>query len=234
MNTPRSRHRIFSGVNEEPDKILEIDDIADAIFPATEPKKFNHVPRLLIRILTLFPEELIKEISDRSDKLRKTSKLPMLFLLTSSGWLAGYSAAYFKLFGELLVEGASLDAALMAFSLLGVACASQILQLVFLNLSMKYYDQLDVIPIFMTAFLVFGIVCGMVFLDEWREYTWLGFFLVSLGSIMCMGGIAVVVLKNNNAAKSAVESNREGTDNEATETNEIVDLDGRQEMQEQR
>ena len=127
MNTPRSRHRGFSGINEEPDPVLEIDDIADAIFPAMEVKKINHVPRLLIRILSLFPEELIKEISDRSDSLRKTAKLPMLYLLTSSGWLAGYSAAYFKLFGELLIEGASLDAALMAFSLLGVGLASQVL-----------------------------------------------------------------------------------------------------------
>ena len=104
--------------------MLEIEDIAEAIFPATEVKKINHVPRLLIRILTLFPEELIKEISDRSDKLRKTAKLPMLFLLTGSGWLAGYSAAYFKLFGELLIEGASLEAAVLAFSLLGVALVS--------------------------------------------------------------------------------------------------------------
>ena len=76
--------------------------------------------------------------------------------------------------------------------------------LVFLNISMKYYDQLDVIPIFMTANLVFGIVCGMVFLDEYAMYTWYGFIFVSLGIIMCIAGITVIVLKNNKVAKSEV------------------------------
>lgn len=66
---------------------------------------------------------------------------------------------------------------------------------------MKYYDQLDVIPIFMTSFLVFGIVCGFVFLDEWKLYSWLSGLGIFSGVSLCIAGITLIVLKNAKVAK---------------------------------
>lgn len=98
------------------------------------------VPRLLIRVLTIFPKELISEISERSELIRKTAKVPMLALLSCTGYLGGYSTTLFKFFGEVVVEGKTISVALLSFSLLGVALFTNLLMLIFLNISMKYYD----------------------------------------------------------------------------------------------
>ena len=128
----------------------------------------------------------------------------MLFLLVCTGLLGGYTTVLFKFFTELIIEGKSLKVAAMSFTLLACALFANLLQLVFLNISMKYYDQLDVIPIFMTSFLVFGIVCGLVFLDEWDLYNWSSGLGIFCGVLLCIAGIALIVLKNAKVAKKNV------------------------------
>ena len=83
--------------------------------------------------------------------------MPMLFLLVCSGLLGGYSVTLFKLLGELFVGKAYKTNVFLTFALLAVGLLANLLQLLFLNISMRYYDQLDVVPIFMTSYLVFSI-----------------------------------------------------------------------------
>ena len=85
------------------------------------------VPRLLIRVLTLFPKELILEISPQSKVIRKTAKLPMLCLLVCTGLLGGYSTVLFKFFTELLIEGKSIKVAAMSFTILAGALFANLL-----------------------------------------------------------------------------------------------------------
>ena len=190
-----------------------IDMAAEGIFPNHEHgiEVQPQVPRLLIRVLTIFPKELIAEISPRSDRIRKTARLPMLSLLCCTGVLAGYSAVLFKYFAELLVAGQSIKVAAMSFSILAVALFTNFLQLIFLNISMKYYDQLDVIPVFMTAFLVFGIVCGLIFFNEVDSYTWGSGAGILGGCLLCIGGIALIVMKNAKVEKKNVRSGSEAS-----------------------
>ena len=59
----------------------------------------------------------------------------------------------------------------MSFRMFIAAMVFNLFQLWFINAAMKYYDQIDVIPIFMTSLLVFNIVEGMILLDEVSLYS---------------------------------------------------------------
>ena len=190
-----------------------IDGFAEGIMPTQEHgiEVEPQVPRLLIRVLTIFPKDLILEISPSSDRIRKSARLPMVSLLCCTGLLAGYSAVLFKYFAELVVGGKSIKVAALSFPILAAALFTNFLQLIFLNISMKYYDQLDVIPVFMTSFLVFGIVCGLIFFNEIESYTWGSGAGILGGCLLCIAGIALIVLKNAKVAKKNVRSNSEAS-----------------------
>ena len=190
-----------------------IDGFAEGIMPTQEHgiEVEPQVPRLLIRVLTIFPKELILEISPSSDRIRKSARLPMVSLLCCTGLLAGYSAVLFKYFAELVVGGKSIKVAALSFPILAAALFTNFLQLIFLNISMKYYDQLDVIPVFMTSFLVFGIVCGLIFFNEIESYTWGSGAGIFGGCLLCIAGIALIVLKNAKVAKKNVRSGSEAS-----------------------
>ena len=190
-----------------------IDGFAEGIMPNHEHgiEVEPQVPRLLIRVLTIFPKELLLEISPSSERIRKSARLPMVSLLSCTGLLAGYSAVLFKYFAELVVGGKSLKVAALSFPILAAALFTNFLQLIFLNISMKYYDQLDVIPVFMTSFLVFGIVCGLIFFNEIESYTWGSGAGILGGCLLCIAGIALIVLKNAKVAKKNVRSGSEAS-----------------------
>ena len=135
----------------------------------------------------------------------------MTSLLCCTGVLAGYSAVLFKYFAELALGGESIEVAALSFPILAVALFTNFLQLIFLNISMKYYDQLDVIPVFMTSFLVFGIVCGLIFFNEIASYTWGSGSGIMGGCLLCIAGIALIVLKNAKVAKKNVRSASEAS-----------------------
>ena len=120
----------------------------------------------------------------------------MLFLLICTGMLGAYSLTLFKFLGELLRDGAYKDSLGLFFFLLILGLLANLFNMIFLNISMKYYDQLDVIPIFMTAYLVFGICSGMIFFDEASSYTAGNLVGIVAGILVCMLGIVLLVMKN--------------------------------------
>ena len=86
----------------------------------------------------------------------------------------------------------------------------------FLNVSMKYYDHLDVIPIFMTSLLVFNICYGLVLLDEMDNYVGYDYIGIVIGVILCIFGISLLVAKNAEIVKTKALTN---TDEESDEYN---------------
>ena len=60
----------------------------------------------------------------------------------------------YKVIGELLQSNSMSDAGWLIAILLVFAIASNVLQMHLLNLAMKYYDQIEVIPICMTTLIV--------------------------------------------------------------------------------
>lgn len=55
--------------------------------------------------------------------------------------------------------------------LLVLLLASGSLQLHVLNLSMRYYDQMEAVPIYQTCLMIMWILSGLIMLNERQFYT---------------------------------------------------------------
>ena len=66
---------------------------------------------------------------------------------------------------------------------------------------MKYYDQIDVIPIFLTSLLIFNITEGCILLDEISLYGTNDIIFISFGIAVCVAGIIILMIKNADKAK---------------------------------
>ena len=64
------------------------------------------------------------------------------------------------------------------------------------NISMKYYDLIDVIPIHMASVLVFNIVEGLIILDEFSAYSSKELMGIAIGILCCCFGITILMFKN--------------------------------------
>ena len=64
-----------------------------------------------------------------------------------------------------------------------------------LNLAMKYFDQLQVMPIFMIAIMVLWICSGLTILEESKYYTWGELFSLYASFAVCCIGIKILMSK---------------------------------------
>ena len=78
----------------------------------------------------------------------------MLLLLIDSGVKAGASIIGLKLVGELFAAGEVADHLIIFFTLCIMMLLTSISQVHSLNLAMKYYEQLEVMPINMTCIMI--------------------------------------------------------------------------------
>ena len=122
-------------------------------------------------MLRMFPKSLINEVSPDSELLRKTAKLPMFFILVCDGLIGGIATTFFKMCGELAIEKDLESDGWFILLLLACAIPGNLLQLYFVNIGMKYYDQIEVIPVFMAAQLSFVLISGLIILNEQSQYT---------------------------------------------------------------
>lgn len=66
-----------------------------------------------------------------------------------------------------------------------------------LNLSMKYYNNIDVMPIYQAMLLMFMLIAGLLILDEMDFYTWGELALLSGSALFVILGIYVLTKKQN-------------------------------------
>ena len=65
----------------------------------------------------------------------------------------------------------------------------------FLNTALRYYDALQVIPIYQTYWIIFGTASGLVFFDEIGEMTSVQILFFLLGCIISLSGVLVLSLR---------------------------------------
>ena len=88
------------------------------------------------------------------------------------------------------------------------------LQLHLLNQAMKYYDQLEAVPIYQTCLMVMWIITGLIVLDEKQHYSWLELGTMAGSIFLCCIGIVLLTKKTKavrQAAKEELKSSRSGT-----------------------
>ena len=91
-------------------------------------------------------------------------KLPLLLLLLNAGFQSGLSVVFVKLSGELIVSGDASDYIFMLIVLIACTAVSSVSTIHSLNLGMKHFDQLEVMPIYMVSLMLMWMVAGLVIL----------------------------------------------------------------------
>jgi hypothetical protein len=66
-----------------------------------------------------------------------------------------------------------------------------------MNLSLKYYDQMQIIPIYQSAIILTNVLCGAIIFQEMNKYKDWKICMVILGVLICVSGILVIFRKNN-------------------------------------
>ena len=112
------------------------------------PEEMQRPARALIEVLNEMTREEVELVSPGSHRLRRFAKAPMLLVIAGAALCSGVTVALLKLLGELLLSGeVTTDLLLAGLVALG-ALLSAAQQLHTLNTAMKYYDQLEVMPIY--------------------------------------------------------------------------------------
>ena len=104
--------------------------------------------------------------------IKKRIKLPAVCMTMSAGLIAASSVVMMKCFYEVLQSGEASNHILFFTSLVLMGFGFACLQTYILNLSMKYYNNTDVNPIYESFRMISWMLSGLVLLDESKFYTW--------------------------------------------------------------
>jgi hypothetical protein len=103
--------------------------------------------RALLNLVSDLPMELMEEIETKSWLLKLFSKVPMFMLLCSTGVLSGMNYAAFRFVGLALRDGHALFSTfVLGLSVIGLVGSG--IQFALLNLTLKNYKQIDVVPVY--------------------------------------------------------------------------------------
>ena len=83
----------------------------------------------------------------------------------------------------------------MAMCLLGVTSAW--INVIAVNMSLKFYNNLDVMPTYQSSILINVMVAGMILIDESKLYTWTELILLYSAGLVVISGIYVLTKKQN-------------------------------------
>ena len=153
--------------------------------------------RVLIALIDKCPAQLVVKISPGSEEIKNNLKICLVLMCFSCGIMNGCALTFMKVGGEILNSDEFKENIFFSLLMLlcGLSCA--IIQMIFLNLSMKYYNNLDVMPIYQATILMGLMVTGLLVLKESALYTWGELFLLFGSAIVVIAGIYILTIKQN-------------------------------------
>ena len=171
-------------------------------------REFKEQPaRVLIQVVNAIPEDVLREISPRSTNLRRFSKVPMVMLLSEAAIQIGLDIMCFKFAQVLLEDGYFADywPGITILFVAGIILALSNLH--FINLSVKYYDATDVVPVLNAATMIAEIVAGLIVGGEYHLYDGFELTCIFLCSLICIAGIQVLVMKTSQMNLESADEN---------------------------
>jgi len=85
----------------------------------------------------------------------------------------------------------------MAISIVSIGCIGALIQIFILNIAMRYYNNLDIMPVYQSLILIMMLISGWTLLDE-IEYYEFGNLMGILGaSVLIVVGIKFVTMKTS-------------------------------------
>lgn len=90
----------------------------------------------------------MEKVSPQTVSLKRFIKVPMVTFVSSSSVQSGICVVMLKLAGELVQSGNGKNHIFLIFIMVIMLLMSAALQLHLVNCAMKYYDQLEAVPIY--------------------------------------------------------------------------------------
>ena len=154
--------------------------------------------RQLIKLIQDCPRDFVACLSPEVGPILKSRlALPLLFLALGASVFGGTSIVMMKCCGEIANSSEAGYHMFFAICLAVVGLAAAALQTYLLNLNMKYYSQLDVMPTYQAILLISWMVSGLVLLDESAIYSWVE--LLQLGGCCLLVCVGIFILTRKHA-----------------------------------
>ena len=153
------------------------------------------VVRVFIQQIFDLETEQIKKLDPSFKKYRV--RLLLLLYPWSSGILSTITSSYIKGVAELLKTNSFVfnlsNPAI--YILLFLMVGTLVSQLKFMNMSLQYYNQLEVVPIYQSFVIMSNLMCACIIFNEFRNYAWQSLLLITIGTLICISGILVMMKK---------------------------------------
>jgi len=119
-----------------------------------------------------------------------------------AGITGGQSVLFAKSTVELLKDAARGDDVFFHLDTYVIICAligCLLTQITFLNGAMKRFDQLYVMPVYQSYWIISGVIGGLVYFGEWEEFTQFQINMFTIGTIITLLGLYVLTKKENHS-----------------------------------
>jgi len=144
-------------------------------------------------------DRVLYDVAPNSLVLKKSAKIPLFLLAWSAGLIGALNCTFLKVAGEILKingkDGYNAFASLHLYIFLAIGIAGSVACICILNLVMRNYNQLEVMPIYQSAIIVNCLMSGMFILNEQRFYSTLNIIAIVLSCLLCVSGNFVILHK---------------------------------------
>lgn len=124
--------------------------------------------RQLVLIIQEMPDSLVANVSSEAVMVRQRIKWPLVLVCLSAGILSAFTQVFFKYFGEARLSEKKNIYLIVSMLLCGIVFG--VIQLLTVNVAMKYYNQVDVVPLEGSINIMAGIGAGLFVMNEAKDY----------------------------------------------------------------
>ena len=137
------------------------------------------------------------KIAPDAKRLKNNLKVPMVSMCLTCGLMNGCALVYIKVCLEIInsPEASSNMFFSMTMCFLGIFAA--FINIIAVNMSLKFYNNLDVMPTYQSSILINVMVAGMILIDESKLYTWAELLILYSAGLVVIMGIFVLTKKQN-------------------------------------
>ena len=119
----------------------------------------------------------------------------MILLLACCGILSGLTLVIFKVLGEAIATDHHFSWFIFFLAISGAACITAMT--ILMNVVMKIYKQIEVVPVYESMVIIFSIAAGLVIFDESSYYSWLELTGILGSAVLVLIGISILMFKHS-------------------------------------
>ena len=129
--------------------------------------------------------------------LKPMIKAPMVLILGFAGVCSGMSVTSIKFILELFAAGNFMDDLSLIFFFGCIVVINSTITFSSVNICMKYYDQIDVMPTYFAQILIWSVFSGLILLNEIIFYSRKETVIIIICSLIAFTGIQILAMKSN-------------------------------------